>query len=212
MVAIDIEMVPRLVEEVLESRHSAQSIVDALTAGINTVGDKFESMEYFLPELIMTAGAMDEAMDILRPSFAADDAAAESKGTIVLAQVQGDIHDIGREILTAMLRAARLTVHDLGHDMKPDVVIDKGPELNADVIGLSALLTTSLPFGQQVPWLMADRGLDGRFKVAMGGGAVTPDYATQAGADEYAEDVAAAVKLMHHDDHVRSFALWRGST
>ena len=197
MVALEADAVPRLVKEALDSGCPAQSIVDALTIGINTVGDKFESMEYFLPELITAAGTMDESMDILRPSFAADDAAAEGKGTIVLAQVQGDIHDIGRSILGAMLRAARFTVHDLGHDVAPDLVIDKALECDADVIGLSALLTTSLPFAAQLPRLLVDRQLEGRFQVAMGGGAVTPDYAARAGADGYAEDAAAAVKLMH---------------
>jgi methylmalonyl-CoA mutase cobalamin-binding domain/chain len=197
MVALETDEVPKLVKEALASGYPAQSIVDALTVGINTVGDKFESMEYFLPELITAAGTMDESMDILRPAFALDDAAAENKGTIVLAQVQGDIHDIGRSILAAMLRAARFTVHDLGHDVAPDLVIDKALECDADVIGLSALLTTSLPFAAQLPRLLVDRELEGRFQVALGGGAVTPDYVARIGADGYAEDAAAAVKLMH---------------
>ena len=99
--------------------------------------------------------------------------------------------------MAAMLRAAGFTVHDLGHDVAPDLVVNKALECNADVIGLSALLTTSLPFAAQLPRLLVDRGLQGRFQVAMGGGAVTPDYATRVGADGYAEDAAAAVRLMH---------------
>ncbi len=197
MVALETDAVPKLVQEALASGCSAQSIVDALTVGINTVGEKFEAMEYFLPELITAADAMDESMEILRPAFTLEDAAVGNKGTIVLAQVQGDIHDIGRSILTAMLRAAGFTVHDLGHDVMPDLVIDKALEFDADVIGLSALLTTSLPFGEQVPRLLDARGLRERFRVAMGGGAVTPEYATRVGADGYAEDAGAAVKLMH---------------
>jgi methylmalonyl-CoA mutase cobalamin-binding domain/chain len=197
MVALETDAVPKLVKDALEAGYPAQSIVGALTVGINTVGDKFESMEYFLPELITAAGTMDESMDILRPAFALDDAAAENKGTIVLAQVQGDIHDIGRSILAAMLRAARFTIHDLGHDVAPDLVIDKALEYDADVIGLSALLTTSLPYAARLPRLLVDRGLEGRFQVALGGGAVTPDYVARIGADGYAEDAAAAVRLMH---------------
>jgi methylmalonyl-CoA mutase cobalamin-binding domain/chain len=197
MVALETDAVPKLVKEALEAGYPAQSIVDALTVGINTVGDKFESMEYFLPELITAAGTMDESMDILRPALARDDVAVGNKGTIVLAQVQGDIHDIGRSILSAMLRASGFTVHDLGHDVAPDLVIDKALECDADVIGLSALLTTSLPFAAQLPRLLVDRGLQGRFHVAMGGGAVTPDYAARVGADGYAQDAAAGVKLMH---------------
>jgi methylmalonyl-CoA mutase cobalamin-binding domain/chain len=197
MVALETDAVPKLVQDALEAGYPAADIVDALTTGINTVGDRFETMEYFLPELMIAAGAMDEAMDILRPAIAVDDVASAQKGTIVLAQVQGDIHDIGRSILGAMLRASRFTVHDIGHDVMPDLIIDKALEFDADVIGLSALLTTSLPFALQVPRLLADRGLRDRFKVAVGGGAVTPDYATKAGADGYAEDAAAAVRLMH---------------
>jgi dimethylamine corrinoid protein len=197
MVALETDAVPKLAEDALGSGYPAQSIVDALTVGINTVGEKFEAMEYFLPDLIMAAGAMDESMDILRPALTRDDVAVGKKGTIVLAQVQGDIHDIGRNIMTAMLRAAGFTVHDLGHDLKPDLIIDKALDCNADVIGLSSLLTTSLPFAEQVPRLLVARDLRARFQVAMGGGAVTPEYAVRAGADGYAENAGAGVKLMH---------------
>ncbi len=197
MVALETEAVPKLVKEALESGYPAQSIVEALTVGITTVGEKFEAMEYFLPELITAADTMDESMNILRPALALDDVAVGNKGTIVLAQVQGDIHDIGRNIMDAMLRASGFTVHDLGHDAKADLIIDKALEFSADVIGLSSLLTTSLPYAEQVPRLLVDRGLQGRFKVAMGGGAVTPEYATRIGADGYAVDAAAGVKLMH---------------
>ena len=196
MVTLDTDAVPGLVQEALDAECPARSIVDALTTGINQVGDQFEAMEVFLPELIIAADAMDKAMELVRPRLT-DDAAVDGGGTIVLAQVQGDIHDIGRSILGAMLRASGFTVHDLGHDVRADLVIDKALELDADVIGLSALLSTSLPFGQQVPLLLKERDLEGRFQVAMGGGAVTPDYAGKAGADGYAEDAAAAVKLMH---------------
>jgi methylmalonyl-CoA mutase cobalamin-binding domain/chain len=196
MVTLDTEAVPGLVQEALDTDCPARSIVDALTSGINQVGDKFEAMEVFLPELIIAADAMDKAMELVRPRLT-EDASVDGGGTIVLAQVQGDIHDIGRSILGAMLRASGFTVHDIGHDVRADLVIDKALELDADVIGLSALLSTSLPFGQQVPLLLKERDLEGRFKIAMGGGAVTPDYADKVGADGYAEDAAAAVRLMH---------------
>ena len=197
IVALETDAVPKLVKDALGSGCPAQSIVDALTVGINIVGEKFETMEYFLPELMMAASTMDESMDILRPALALNDAAVANRGTIVLATVQGDIHDIGRNILSAMLHAAGFTVHDLGHDVQPDLIIDKALECDADVIGLSSLLTTSLPFGNQVLRLLVARGLRERFAVAMGGGAVTPGYVDQVGADGYAKDAAAGVKLMH---------------
>jgi Predicted cobalamin binding protein len=121
-------------------------ILDALTKGINTVGDKFEALECFLPELIIVADAMERSMEIIRPQLDQLHLAAGSSGTIVVATLQGDIHDIGRNIAVVMLKASGFQVIDLGHDIKPDVIINKAEELNADVIGLSSLLTTSLPF------------------------------------------------------------------
>jgi methylmalonyl-CoA mutase cobalamin-binding domain/chain len=196
MVAIDTERTPVLVERALASQQGVMAIVEALTRGINQVGDKFEAMECFLPELILAADIMDKSMAILRPEMAKLDLQVGPTGTIAIATVQGDIHDIGRNIVTAMLRASGFTVHDLGHDVKADAIIDKALDLNADVIGLSSLLTTSLPFARDVLHLLKARGLRDRFRLVMGGGAVTPEYCNQMGADGYARDAAAGVKLM----------------
>jgi corrinoid protein of di/trimethylamine methyltransferase len=196
MVDIDTEMTPNLVQQALASGQEVLKIIDALTKGINKVGDKFESMECFLPELILAANAMESAMVILRPQLDKLDIRVGPAGSIVIATVQGDIHDIGRNIVTAMLRAAGFQVHDLGHDVKADSIIDKAVQLNADIIGLSSLLTTSLPYARDVFHLLEARGLRGRFKVVMGGGAVTPEYSQQVGADGYGRDAASAVKLM----------------
>jgi trimethylamine corrinoid protein len=196
MVDIDVETVPKLVQESLGSGEDVMKIIHALTRGINTVGDKFETMEYFLPQLILSAGAMDEAMKILRPEIDRLDLAVGPTGVIAIATVEGDIHDIGRNIVIAMLRASGFTVHDLGNNVKAGVVIDKALELEADIIGLSSLLTTSLPFARDVPRLMETRGVRDHFKVVMGGGAVTPEYCDDIGADGYGKDAAAAVKLM----------------
>ena len=196
LVNIDGEAVPHLVQEALKEGEDVLKIIDALTKGLKTVGDKFETMEYFLPQLILSADIMNEAMAILRPEIDRLDLAVGPTGTIVIAQVQGDIHDIGRNIVVAMLRASGFNIHDLGNNMPADVIIDKALELNADIIGLSSLLTTSLPFAKEVPRLLEARGLRDRFKVVMGGGAVTPEYCQNHGADGYGKDAAAAVKLM----------------
>jgi methylmalonyl-CoA mutase cobalamin-binding domain/chain len=196
MLEIDTERTPDLVRDALTSGEDVLKILDALTKGINKVGDRFEAMECFLPELILAADAMERSMTMLRPEMDKLNVRVGPTGTIVIATVQGDIHDIGRNIVTAMLRASGFSVHDLGHDLKAGTIIDDALDLNADIIGLSSLLTTSLPYARDVLRLLQDRGHRNRFKVVMGGGAVTPEYCKQVGADGYAGDAASGVKLM----------------
>lgn len=196
MVEIDVDSVPELVEKAIEKKVDVLEILDALTKGINTVGDKFEALECFLPELIIVADAMEQSMVILRPLLDKLSLATGSSGTVVIATLQGDIHDIGRNIFTVMLKASGFQVYDLGHDVKPDVIISKAEELNADVIGLSSLLTTSLPFSKDLINLLKAQDLRDRYKVVMGGGAVTPDYVEKIGADGFASDAASGVRLV----------------
>lgn len=196
MVDIDIDTTPKLVEEAIEKKIDALEILDALTKGINTVGDKFEALECFLPELITAAGAMEEAMTLLRPLLDQLNIDRGGSGTIVMATLQGDIHDIGRNIAVVMLKASGFKVFDLGHDIKPDVIIRKAEELNADIIGLSSLLTTSLPFSKDLISLLKEQNLRNKYKVVMGGGAVTPEYVERIGADGYAKDAAQGVRLI----------------
>ena len=196
MVDIDAEKTPQLAEKAFTDGVDILKIVDALTKGINTVGDKFEAMECFLPELIIAAGIMEEAMSFLRPELEKLDLDIGNSGTMVIANLQGDIHDIGRNIATVMLQASGFIVHDLGNDVKPDVIIDKAVELKADVIGLSSLLTTSLPFAKDTVNLLKELGLRDRFLVVMGGGAVTPDYCEDIQADGYCKDAAHGVKVI----------------
>jgi methylmalonyl-CoA mutase cobalamin-binding domain/chain len=196
MVEIEAEKTPQLAEKAFNDGVDVLKIIDALTKGINLVGDKFEAMECFLPELIIAAGIMDEAMKFLRPELEKKKLSVGISGTIVIANLQGDIHDIGRNIATVMLKASGFIVHDLGHDVKPDVIIDKAVEFNADVIGLSSLLTTSLPYSKDTIKLLQDRGLRDRFKVVMGGAAVTPDYCRDIQADGYAKDAAQGVRVI----------------
>lgn len=115
----------------------------------------------------------------------------------MISNIQGDIHDIGRDIVVTMLRVAGFKVEDMGHDVKPTLMIDKAVECDADIIAVSSLLTTSLPFARDVLRLLDARGLRDRFKVIMGGGAVTPEYCEEIGADGYGDNAAAAVKLVH---------------
>lgn len=196
MVDIDVDTVPKLVEQAIQEKVDTLEILDALTRGINTVGDKFEALECFLPELITAAGAMEEAMKLLRPLLDQLNIGSGSSGTIIMATLQGDIHDIGRNIAAVMLKASGFKVFDLGHDVKPDIIIQKAEELNADVIGLSSLLTTSLPFSKDLINLLKDQNLRSKYKVVMGGGAVTPEYVERIGADGFAKDAVSGVRLI----------------
>jgi len=196
MVNIDTDATSKLVEKALVENIDVLTIIDALTKGINKVGDKFEVLECFLPELILAAGAMEESMAILRPHLDRLNLTVRNPGTIVICNLQGDIHDIGRNIATVLLRASGFVVHDLGHDVRVGVIIDKALELKADVIGLSSLLTTSLPYGRDVIRLLVEQNLREKFKVVMGGGAVTPEYCRKVGADGYAADAASGVRLI----------------
>ena len=196
MALVEEDKTTELVAKALAAHIDVLKITDALTQGITTVGERFESMEYFLPELIMAGNAMEKSLEILQPEIERLNVNVGPTGTIAMANVQGDIHDIGRSIVSMMLRVSGFKVHDLGHDVKPDHVIDAALEVKADVIGLSSLLTTSLPFARDVLALLKERGLRERFRVIMGGGAVTPEYCAEVGMDGYAPDAVAAVKLM----------------
>lgn len=196
MVEIDADSTPVLVDKAVAEKVDVLQILDALTKGINTVGDKFEALECFLPELITVADAMEQSMVTIRPLLDKLNLASGTSGTVVIATLQGDIHDIGRNIAAVMLKASGFQVYDLGHDIKPDVIIQKAEELHADVIGLSSLLTTSLPFSRDLINLMKEQKLRDKYKVVMGGGAVTPDYVEKIGADGFCGDAANGVRLI----------------
>jgi methanogenic corrinoid protein MtbC1 len=173
-----------LTRDALAEGTPALDIVDALSRGITELGNRFESMEAFLPDLMMGGKAMQEAMEVLTPELektaGADKVAAPVK--IVIGNLEGDIHDIGREILSTMLKVGGLSVVDLGSNVKADTFIDKAEEVGADIIGISSLLTTSLPFASDVVGLLDARGLSGKYKIIAGGGAVTKEFAASIGA------------------------------
>jgi methylmalonyl-CoA mutase cobalamin-binding domain/chain len=198
IVSADPDTTAAYVKDAVNSGIEVLKIVDALSAGINTLGIRFERMESFLPELILGAGAMEASMEILKPEIEKLELQVGTPGKVVMANIQGDIHDIGRDIVITMMRVAGLNVYDLGHDVKADVIIDKALEYDANVIGVSSLLTTSLPYARELLKLLDARGLRDRFQVIMGGGAVTPEFCQQVGADGYGENAAVAVKLVQN--------------
>ena len=168
-----------------------------LMEGADEVGKRFERNEYFLPELMLAGRALKGAMEVVKPVLIEKYSAADSqmKGKVVSATVQTDIHDIGKNIVSSMLTAAGFEVTDMGVDVPIKSIIDKAEEIEARIIALSALLTTSMPFMKDLIKLMEARGIRGKYIILVGGASVTADWAKAIGADGTAKNAADAVKL-----------------
>ena len=162
--------------------------------GIRQVGDQFDEGEVFLPELMQAAAAMEAAMEICNAAL--PEGESESRGTVVMGTVEGDVHDIGKAIVCAYLRANGYTVYDLGRDVPPVDFIEKAVEVNADVIGASALLTATMRKQVEIIEELQEQGLRDRFIVIVGGAPCTQAYADQIGADAYAADANDGVKKL----------------
>ena len=168
-----------------------------LMDGADEVGKRFERNEYFLPELMLAGRALKGAMEVVKPVLIEKYSAADNqmKGKVVSATVQTDIHDIGKNIVSSMLTAAGFEVTDLGVDVPIKSIIDKAEEIEAKIICLSALLTTSMPFMKDLIKLMEARGIRQKYIILVGGASVTPEWAKAIGADGTARNAADAVKL-----------------
>ncbi|MDD5466645.1 MAG: corrinoid protein [Anaerolineales bacterium] len=183
-------------KQALEAGIEPMAIVkDGLIPGMNIVGEKFSSGEYFLPDLIIAADGMQKAMELLEPELRARHQAVESAGTVILGTVKGDIHEIGKSLVGTMLSANGFKVHDLGVDVPTDAFISKVKETKPDILGLSALLTTTMTVQREVIQALNEAGVRDNLKVMVGGAPVTRSWAEEIGADGYAEDAMGAVQL-----------------
>jgi 5-methyltetrahydrofolate--homocysteine methyltransferase len=191
----DQEKVRELTEQAIEQGLSARQILDdGLIAAMNRVGDLFRSRDIFLPDVLLAAKAMYAGIGLLKPLLSAEQ--VESRGRIVIGTVQGDLHDIGKNLVGIMLRGAGFDVIDLGNDVAPETFVDSAVREEARVIGMSALLTTTMPGMRNVVDLLARRGFAGKIKTIVGGAPVTRQYAREIGADAYAFDAASAVLVV----------------
>lgn len=180
-----------LTEEALNEGVSPQDVLNnGLVAGMNVVGVKFKNNEFYVPEVLIAARAMKMAMEVLKPQLAAT--GVEPKGTVAIGTVRGDNHDIGKNLVAMMLEGAGFKVVDLGIDVKPDVFVKAAKE-GADVIALSALLTTTMPAMRESIEALKAEGVRDSVKVMIGGAPVTQNYADEIGADGYSADAASAV-------------------
>jgi len=164
---------------------------NGLISGMNVVGEKFREHEIFLPEVLMAAKAMYAGMNQLKPLLIK--AGIPSQGKIVLGTVQGDLHDIGKNLVSIMLQGAGFEVVDLGKGVSPEQFIEAATAQDARIIGMSALLTTTMPMMKKVVDLLKERKLDGKIKTIIGGAPISAEYAHHIGADAYAYDAASAV-------------------
>jgi 5-methyltetrahydrofolate--homocysteine methyltransferase len=183
-----------ITEGALASGIAPQELVDrAMIPAMDEVGRRFESCEYFVPELLISARAMKAALGILRPLLA--EQGSEPAGRLAIGTVRGDLHDIGKSLVSAMLEGAGFDVVDLGVDVPAERFIEAVTSKNVSIVALSALLTTTMPAMKTVVDGLVSAGIRDRVKVMVGGAPVTEQYAREVGADGYAPTAAGAVTL-----------------
>ncbi len=170
-----------------------EAINGGYVAGITQVGERYGCGEAFVPDLVLAGAAMQAAMSVLEPELAKSGSQRETLGVVVLATVKGDIHDIGKNIVGTMLSASGFTVHDLGADVPTDRIIDKVREVGADIVAVSALLTTTMVEQERVVQALEEAGLREAVKVIVGGAPVTGQWVESIGADGFGEDAVGAV-------------------
>jgi corrinoid protein of di/trimethylamine methyltransferase len=196
MVSMEKEKVLRYTEKALEMDLEPLDVIDqGLLPGLTEIGRQFENEEVFLPELMLSAMVFQNAMAILQPRIKALGGQSRKKGTVVIGTVKGDMHYIGKNIVRLLLEINGFEVHDLGVDVDPLKFVQKAREVEADIIALSALLTTTLVGQRDVIEALKGQGVRDRFKVLVGGGAVTKKWSEDIQADGYAETAYAAVDM-----------------
>ena len=181
------------VETALEEGRAAKEILNAMIESMGIVGEKFKNNEVFVPEVLMSARAMQAGVDVLRPYLIQED--VQAIGKIVIGTVAGDAHDIGKNLVGMMMEGAGFDVIDLGVDVSADAFIEALKAHDAHILGMSALLTTTMPEMRKNIEALEAAGLRDQVKVMIGGAPVTSEYAEQIGADGYSPDASSAVDL-----------------
>ena len=173
-----------------------KAVEGGLVKGLDVIGEKYENDEIFLPELMMAANTFQTAMGVLEPAISEKGKERTKKGVVVLGTVKGDIHKIGKDIVTLLLRTGGYEVHDLGEDVDLFTFVETAKKVNADAIGLSALLTSTLSGQKDVIDALVQEGTREKYIIMVGGGATTPEWAENIGADLYAENAQYAIRRL----------------
>lgn len=191
------DKVAEVAEEYIKAGYLAiDGILLGLVDGMNKAADLYEAEEYFIPELLICSDAMYNGLDVLRPYL--EKTEAEYKIKIVIGVVEGDTHDIGKNLVKIMLEAAGYELIDLGRDVPAEKFIEAVKEHGAKVVGLSTLMSTAMNNMQKVVELLKEAGLRNQVKVIIGGGPISSDFAKKIGADGYSKSAVEAVKLVNH--------------
>jgi len=186
------DRVAELTQKAIDNKLEPKKILDdGLIAGMAVIGERFKKHEIFLPEVLFAAKAMYAGMDLLKPLLIKE--GIPTIGKVVIGTVQGDLHDIGKNLVAIMLKGAGFEVIDLGNDVPPERFIEVAEEEAAEVIGMSALLTTTMPVMKKVIDLAKERGIYGKTRIIVGGAPLSSEYARKIGADAYCYDGLNAV-------------------
>jgi methanogenic corrinoid protein MtbC1 len=181
-------------EELMAGGMTAKVIIfEGLSKAMEIVGQKYETKQYFLPQVLLSAQTLYQSLDVALPKL--DRASAGAQGKVVMCVVEGDVHDIGKNIVKAMLTGSGLTIFDLGRDVPIKTIIEKAVAENANIIATSTLMTPTLAGMKEVERMLKENGKKGHIKTMIGGGAVSKDFAGQIGADGYGYDANEAVKV-----------------
>ncbi len=190
----DEDKVKLLTLEALSKGEKASEILNnGLIAGMDIVGEKMEAEDMFIPEVLMSAKAMSAGLEVLKPHLAEDE--SNGRGKVVIGTVQGDLHDIGKNLVKMLIEGAGFEVIDLGTNVETEKFISTAKENNAGIIALSALLTTTMPVMKDIVDGLESAGIRDKVKVLVGGAPVTEEYAKEIGADGYGSDAGSAVRI-----------------
>lgn len=194
VVGMEVERATELTQRALDGGLSAEEVLrGALIPAMELVGEEYEQGKRYVPEMLLSAHAMKGAMEKLRPLLAGS--GARLKGKVVIGTVEGDLHDIGKNLVAMMLEGAGFEVHDLGTEVTAERFVEAVREHGAELVGMSALLTTTMVHMPEVIRALEEAGLRSRVRVMVGGAPVTEEYAREIGADGYGADAAAAVRV-----------------
>jgi corrinoid protein of di/trimethylamine methyltransferase len=196
VIGYDVGSAVGLVREGLAVGIPPLRLIDAgLSRGIAVIGEKFQTMEIFLPELMMAAKVFLEAMKVLEPAILASAEGQQKRGVAVVGTVKGDVHSIGKDLFATLLKVAGFEVHNLGVNVHPSAFIEKAQETQADIVGLSALMTTTMPSMREVIEFFEAHGMRERHTILVGGGPVTEAYCRKIQADGYGQTAQDGVTL-----------------
>ncbi|MGN1069148.1 MAG: corrinoid protein [Candidatus Fimadaptatus sp.] len=195
VVDMDEDLVAELSQQAVDENMDAfEAINQGLSAGMERAGKLFEEEEYFVPELLMCADAMNAGVEVLKPHIKSETGSGK-RHRVIIGVIEGDTHDIGKNLVKLMMETAGFEMIDLGRDVPAQRFVDEAEKQNAELIMVSSLMTTTMDAMGDVVKLLEERGLHGRIKYAVGGGPVSQGFANKIGADGYSRDAADAVRM-----------------